>query len=81
MIVQSLVTAFTIAFLATAMFGHVLLLCAVFVPGRGNPTSPTFVALRLVSLVFFDAVVHPDQPDPVSSNAVGWQFRWQFSLA
>ena len=36
MIVQSLVTAFTIAFLATAMFGHVLLLRAVFVPAN-NP--------------------------------------------
>jgi hypothetical protein len=38
MIVQSLVTAFTIAFLATAMFGHVLLLRAVFVPAN-NPKS------------------------------------------
>lgn len=36
MIVQSLVTAFTIAFLATAMLGHVLLLRAVFVPAN-NP--------------------------------------------
>jgi hypothetical protein len=38
MIVQSLVTAFTIAFLATAMLGHVLLLRAVFVPAN-NPKS------------------------------------------
>ena len=38
MIVQSLVTAFTIAFLATAMFGHVLLLRAVLVPAN-NPKS------------------------------------------
>jgi len=34
MIVQSLVTAFTIAFLATAMFGHVLLLRAGYAEGR-----------------------------------------------
>jgi hypothetical protein len=38
MIVQSLVTAFTIAFLATAMLGHVLLLRAVLVPAN-NPKS------------------------------------------
>ena len=38
MIVQSLVTAFAFAFLATAMFGHVLLLRAVFAPAN-NPKS------------------------------------------
>jgi hypothetical protein len=38
MIVQSLVTAFTVAFLATAMLGHVLLLRAVLVPAN-NPKS------------------------------------------
>ena len=36
MIVQSLVMAFTIAFIATAVLGHVLLLRAAFVPAK-NP--------------------------------------------
>jgi len=38
MIVQSLVTAFTIAFLATAMFGHVLLR-AIFVPANNRKSG------------------------------------------
>jgi hypothetical protein len=38
MIVQSLVMAFTIAFIATAVLGHVLLLRAAFVPAK-NPKS------------------------------------------
>jgi hypothetical protein len=38
MIVQSLVMAFTIAFLATAVLGHVLLLRAALVPAK-NPKS------------------------------------------
>jgi hypothetical protein len=38
MIIQSLVTAFTIAFLATVVFGHVLLLRAAFAP-TNNPKS------------------------------------------
>jgi hypothetical protein len=38
MIVQSLVMAFTIAFLATAVLGHALLLRAALVPAK-NPKS------------------------------------------
>ena len=38
MIVQSLVMAFTIAFLTTAVLGHVLLLRAALVPAK-NPKS------------------------------------------
>jgi hypothetical protein len=38
MIVQSLVMAFTITFLATAVLGHVLLLRAALVPAK-NPKS------------------------------------------
>ena len=38
MIVQSLVTAFAFAFLATAALGHVLLLQAAFAPSN-NPKS------------------------------------------
>jgi hypothetical protein len=38
MIVQSLVMAFTTAFLATAVLGHVLLLHAALVPAK-NPKS------------------------------------------
>lgn len=38
MIVQSLVMAFTIAFLTTAVLGHVLLLRAALVPAK-NPRS------------------------------------------
>ena len=38
MIVQSLVMAFTTAFLATAVLGHVLLLRAALVPAK-NPKS------------------------------------------
>ena len=38
MIVQSLVTAFAFAFLATAALGHVLLLQAAFAPNN-NPKS------------------------------------------
>jgi hypothetical protein len=37
MIVQSLVMAFTIAFLATALLGHALLLRAALVPAK-NPS-------------------------------------------
>lgn len=34
MVIQSLVTAFIVAFIAIAVFGHVLLLRAVFAPGK-----------------------------------------------
>ena len=36
MIIQSLVTAFIAAFIAIAVFGHVLVLRAVFVPTQGR---------------------------------------------
>ena len=39
MIVQSLVTAFAFAFLATAVLGHVLLLQAAFAPSNNSKSG------------------------------------------
>lgn len=39
MLIQSLVTAFIVAFIAIAMLGHVLLLRAIFAPGKARSAA------------------------------------------